>query len=118
MAEQTLSQTRPATAAQAAALHFEPWREGEGWTPPTDSEWSSLMRSHLTTLRAGCVIMRKTKDQLTSAIDTLDDEAGNTMMEAFDMTAGYFEALAEIMRSVQTRLIVAGSVLEVDDAEG
>lgn len=118
MAQQILSQTRPATAEQAAALHFEPWAEGEGWTPPSDSEWSSLMQSHLTTLRAGCIIMRKTKDQLTSAINSLDDEAGNSMMEAFDITAGYFEAMAEVMRSVQSRLIVAGSVLEVEDAEG
>jgi hypothetical protein len=106
---------RPATAEEWASINFEPWAHADDeWTPPTNEEWREAAKTHLVTVRLAWAMLYRTKAELVEGLKDLGDECGNQMMDDFASAIHFFESTAKILNLAQTRIICAGTVLEVE----
>jgi hypothetical protein len=107
---------KPATAEQWAATDFEAWTHADDeWTPPTNEEWRQIAKTHLVTVRLAWALLYRTKAQLVEGLRELGDEDVNRMMSDFMSALHFFESTAKILKLAETRIICAGTVLEVED---
>ncbi|MDR3425511.1 MAG: hypothetical protein P4M13_10655 [Alphaproteobacteria bacterium] len=107
---------KPATDEQWASIDFEPWTHAaDEWTPPTNVEWYEVAKTHLITVRLAWALLYRSKDQLVEGLRELDEEDGNKMMSDFISAIHFFESTAKILKLAETRIICAGTVLEVED---
>jgi hypothetical protein len=106
---------KPATAEQWASIDFEPWTHAaDEWTPPTNVEWYEIAKTHLITVRLAWALLYRTKDQLVEGMREFGDEDGNRMMDNFMTAIHFFDSTAKILKLAETRIICAGTVLEVE----
>jgi hypothetical protein len=111
-----LAENKPATAEQWAAIDFEPWTHAaDEWTPPTNVEWHEIGENHLVTVRLAWALLYRTKDQLVEGLRELGEKDVNRMMDDFMSATHFFESTAKILNLAQTRIICAGTVIEVED---
>lgn len=103
---------RNATAAEAAAMEFEPWTHAPGeWTPPTNDEWAAMTNPYLVTVRFAWVMLYKTKGQVAESITGLEDEAGRALMDAFTESLAFFQNMVTVLAAAEARILVAGATL-------
>jgi hypothetical protein len=114
-------QDHPMTAAECAAMNFEPWspEDLEVCKPPSNSEWNRMTHPHLVTLRIAWLTLAKTKPELVEMMRKLgeNDEAGCAMMDGFIAAIDFFKQVLMMLEKAEARIICAGSVIEVDDGE-
>jgi len=81
----TTSEEGLVTVEQLAAVPFAPWTD-EGSPRFTAEQWRRIANIHMTTLRFAHEIMFKSKDELVSIVEQLDD-ATEAMVKSFGETA-------------------------------
>ncbi len=112
---------RPLTAAEMAALDFEPMcaEDHEACKPPSNDEWTELANPHLVIWRLAWIILGKTKPQLVEMMREIDkdDEVAKQTMDGFLGAISFFEAALDVLRRAEARILCAGSVLEIEDGE-
>jgi hypothetical protein len=110
---------KPATAEERAAIDFKPWVHADDeWTPPTEEEWREVAKTHLVTVRLAWHALYKTKAEMVTINREMDEELGRQLMEAFRTAIHFFESTAKILSLAETRIICAGSVVEIEQGEG
>ena len=96
----------------AASLDFEPWEHTpDEWVPPTNAEWAKLANPHLVTVRMAWVMLHKTKPEMMTIVDTMDEETGRQMMDGFVGTINFFTGMLAIMESAEARIHCAGAAV-------
>ena len=111
---------KPATREQMAAVNFEPLSKEdlEACIPPKNEEWNALSASHLVTLRIAWRFLHMTKTEMIEALKKTPNDAGHELFNGFVSAIDFFKGCAELLESAETRILVAGSSIEIDDESG
>ena len=107
------------TAAQMAAMDFEPWEHLEdGWRVPSNEEWMPFGVWVLPTVRIAWFAMFKTKAELETISRELDDDAFKAMVNGIGAARAAFEDFVKVLAGAETRIMcAAASALAKDDPE-
>ena len=93
------------TEEQMATMDFEPWKHAvDEWTPPSNDEWGPTTRL-LVPLRTAWLLMYKTKAELETVAETLEEEAFDEMFGGITEARQYFETIAGILTGAETRML-------------
>lgn len=102
-----------------ATLEFRPWRAlAEGWTPPTNEEWTNLANPHLVSVRLAWLTVHKSKDELIAVADELGDEGLMELVGQIGQSADWFEALHMLLASAECRIMCAYAAQHSREAGG
>jgi hypothetical protein len=105
---------QPVTDEQLAAFDFEPWKHTpDEWAPPSDAEWAQMARTHLVALRLAWAALHKTKPELMTMVEEIDEDAGNDLMNHFVGSISFFEGVLAILKGAEARILCAGSAVNV-----
>jgi hypothetical protein len=109
----------PAVAAeQWAAMNFEPWRHAqEEWEPPSNKDWGPHGDHVLPFMRLAWITMYKTKAELETIADELEDDPFFEMVEGIRHSQTFFEPFLAILKSAELRILCAASAVEVRNRE-
>jgi len=115
----TETEERAATAAEMAAMNFEPWsaEDLEAFTPPSNVEFNKLGQAHLPTVRIAWLTLAKTKPELVEMLRKIDNEIGVQLMDGFVSATAFFQQALTILENAEARILCAGSVIEIEDGE-
>ena len=115
----TKTEERPATAAEMAAMNFEPWspEDLEAFTPPSNAEFDETAHAHLPTLRIAWLTLGKTKPELVEMLRKIDNEIGGELMDGFISATAFFKQSLTILENAEARILCAGSVIEIEDGQ-
>lgn len=103
--------------ADMAALAFEPWQPlSDGWTPPSNAEWSALANPHLISVRLAWLTLHKSKEELIAVAAQLGDEGLQELVGQIGRSADWFEGLHKLLANAEARLVCVYPALP--DAEG
>ena len=106
------------TARELAAFNFEPWQHGpDDRPPPSHEEWMKMAKTHLFVLHMAWGAMFKTKAELMTHLERLDNDTGLALMQGFTTATAFFECMLALLNGAETRILVAGSALELQDGE-
>jgi hypothetical protein len=107
------------TAAQMAAMDFEPWEHLEdGWRVPANEEWMPFGEWVLPTVRIAWFAMFKTKDELETVARELDDDTFKEMVNGIGAARAAFEDFVKVLAGAETRIMcAAASAMAKDDPE-
>jgi hypothetical protein len=110
---------RAATAAEMAAMDFEPWspEDLEAFKPPSNVEFDEMAHAHLPTLRIAWLTLAKTKPELVEMLRKIDNEIGGELMDGFISATAFFQQALTVLEKAEARILCAGSVLEIEDGE-
>ena len=98
----------PVTQEQMAATSFEPWKRAvDEWTPPSNVEWADNAPVLLVPLRTAWILMYKTKAELETIAETLEEEVFDETLDGITEARKYFETIASILTGAQTRTVCA-----------
>jgi hypothetical protein len=119
MTMKTKTEERPATAAEMAAMNFEPWsaEDLEEFKPPSNVEFDKLAQAHLPTVRIAWLMLAKTKPELVETLRKIDNEIGRELMFGFIAATAFFKQSLTILENAEARILCAGSVIEIEDGE-
>jgi hypothetical protein len=115
----TKTEERPATAAEMAAMNFEPWsaEDLEALKPPSNDEFDKLAHAHLPTVRIAWLTLAKTKPELVEMLLKIDNEMGRELMNGFISATEFFQQALTILEKAEARILCAGSVIEIEEGE-
>jgi hypothetical protein len=110
---------RPATAAEMAAMNFEPWspEDMEAFKPPSNVEFDKMAHAHLPTLRIAWLTLAKTKPELVEMTRKIDNEIGVELMDGFISAIAFFKQALTLLEKAEARILCAGAVMEIEDSE-
>ena len=95
------------TEEEMAAMDFEPWKHAvDEWTPPSNEEWADTI-GLLVALRMAWMLMYKTKAELETIAETLEEEAIDEMFGGVTEARKYFGNIASILTGAETRMLCA-----------
>ena len=108
----------PMTAEQWAAVDFEPWahREDE-WKPPTGEEWQDHIRHVFPWIRLAWEVMFKTKTELETIADELEDEPLEGLIDRIAHSREFFENFVTVLTAAECRLLWAAAAAELRAGE-
>jgi hypothetical protein len=112
MTSNRLANDHVCTAAEAAVLNFKAEAIED---MPTADEWIAMARSHCVTLRVAGAMLTKSKQELLDMFRKLDEEALVDLVDNLEAANKSFARFHEITRSALARLIVIGSVVELEE---
>jgi hypothetical protein len=100
MTMKTKTEERPATAAEMAAMNFEPWspEDLEAFKPPSNDEFDKMAHAHLPTLRIAWLILAKTKPELVEMTRKINNEVGVELMDGFISATEFFKQALILLR--------------------
>lgn len=107
------------TREQFVAMDFEPWSHNpDEWEPPSNAQWSKDGADLLPLVRMAWVQMYKTKAELRTMSEELDDETLEFLVNGIVHWRKYFEAFVTLLTAAETRMLIAGGgvVLEREKA--
>jgi hypothetical protein len=111
----TTENEQPLADEQWAALNFEPWtHKPDEWKPPTDKEWADDTR--LSTVRLAWHLMYKTKAELVAGAAKMGDDDNVRLIEGMAEAREFFERCVGVLTFAESRLICAGTVVELKEA--
>lgn len=101
-----------ATLEDYAAASFDPWQHSEDeWKPPSNTEWAELANPYLVTMRIAWLTMHKSKDELITMLDGMDEDIGSKMMNSFADTHNFFKGAVALLEGAEARILSAGAAL-------
>jgi hypothetical protein len=97
------------TIEELAATPFDAWKPDEdGWKPPADSQdWVKQLTECIPTLVLAFAVLGRDKQYLMSMCDKIDDQMYRDFVDNIGVWQGYFEGLASLLSTAETRLMVA-----------
>jgi hypothetical protein len=96
------------TSEELAALPFEAWKDGEGWTPPASAtEWALKLTESAPTLVLAWGVLRRSKQELIVIDQKLDTSTAQQFVENIILWREYFEGLSSILNTAEVRLMSA-----------
>ena len=105
----------PASIDELAALEFAPWQgRAEGWTPPTNEEWTNLANPHLISVRLAWLTVHKSKDELIAVADELGDQGLMELVGQIGQSADWFDGMHKLLASAECRIMCAYAVLNAE----
>ncbi|MGO9768424.1 MAG: hypothetical protein ACLPSW_02505 [Roseiarcus sp.] len=115
----TKTEDRPITAAEMAAVDFEPLcaEDLEKCKPPSNAEFDEMVHDHMPTLRIAWLTLGKTKPELVEIMRSFDDESGCNLMDDFISATAFFKQALFLLEKAEARMLCAGSVIEIEDDE-
>jgi hypothetical protein len=97
-----------ATVVDMAAMNFEPWEHGpNGWKPPSNSEWAKDGAYLLPFVRMAWFAMYKTKAELQTIAETLEDGPFDHMMDGIAHSREFFEKFLTVLNGAEARILCA-----------
>src|SRR5258708_5393435 len=108
---------RPATIEEMAALPFEAWKIGTGWTPPASGdEWAVQITESIATLQLAWATVHRSKPDLVAMNDRVDPKLMQSFIENIEAWQDYFQGMATILQTAEVRLMcaMAASIVESD----
>ena len=85
-----------ATFEQMAATEFEPWKHiADEWTPPGKDQWGKDGSGVLPCVRMAWILMYKTKAELETIVETLEEEPFEEMFDGILLTCPVGEVLVD-----------------------
>jgi hypothetical protein len=101
----------PATAEQIAAMNFEPWAHGgdEEWKPPSNAKWAEDGAYLLPFVRMAWICMYKTKPELETMAEKLEEEPFEEMVEGIAHSQKFFKNFVTILQAAEVRIMCAAS---------
>jgi hypothetical protein len=107
------------TTEDFAAFEFEPWRADllALCEPPNNEKWEELSLQHLIFIRLAWAMLHQTKQEIIDRWCGADDEAGILMIDGVADGIRFHQQAVDILTAAQSRILVAGSFLEVNEWE-
>lgn len=114
MTTDSMAPAAPATVEELAALDFTQWqRSPDEWTPPSNEEWADLANPNLVTVRVAWMVMHKTKAELITMLEEIEDDLGDDMFDRLQHTSDFFRGMLAVSEGALMRLCSAGASLEL-----
>ena len=107
------------TAEDFAAFEFEPWPADllALCEPPNNDEWTEMSLNHLIFIRLSWAMLHQTKGEMIDRWRDVDDETGSVLIDGLAGAIKFHKQAVKILEAAQSRILVAGSFLEVNDPE-
>jgi hypothetical protein len=104
-----MKQKRPATIEELAAISFDVWKPGNGeWKPPVDGQdWVIKLTESIPTLVLAFAVLGRSKRYLMTMDGKIDNEIHRSFIDNIGAWQRYFEGLAAMLSTAETRLMVA-----------
>src|SRR5271163_1140613 len=97
-----------ATIEEMAAISFDAWKPGDGeWKPPADSQdWVIKLTESIPTLVSAFAALACDKQYLMWVQGKLGDEMRHSFIDNIGAWRGYFEGLAAMLDTAESRLMI------------
>jgi hypothetical protein len=102
----------PVSAAEAAALDFEPATIEE---MPTAEEWIAMVQGHCVTLHIAGALLGKTKPEMIESLRSQGEALVKDLIDNLQSAEKTFARFHEVTQSALMRLAIAGSVIELEE---
>ena len=108
----------PATIEQMAAMNFKPWEHTENeWKPPSNTEWNSHGTYLLPFTRLAWLSMFKTKAELETIAEELEDEQFEELVNGIIHSLEFFENFVTVLRSAEVRIMCAEAAVALRNGD-
>jgi hypothetical protein len=96
-------------------MNFEPWKHGgnEEWEPPSNVKWAEDGAYLLPFVRMAWIWMYKTKPELETLAEELEDEPFEEMVEGIHHSLEFFENFVTVLQAAEIRIMCAASAVEL-----
>ena len=94
-------------------MNFEPLTIDE---MPTYDEWCAMANGHAITLLIAWLILGKSKEEVKEIVRKLDDAPMTDLFDGLNSAEKTFGHFRWVVKSALTRLIVAGSAVELEES--
>ena len=112
------SSAEPATIEQMAEMNFRPWEHTEDeWKPPSNTEWNSHGTHLLPFTRLAWLSMFKTKAELETIAEELEDEQFEELVNGIIHSREFFENFVMVLRSAEVRIICGEAAVELRNGD-
>lgn len=117
MTTTTMKRSKKATAANYAAMQFEPWVKTDDLPNEfvTRERWQALQSALFMVANYSYKQMFRSKAEMVADVASWDEDRGELMMRAFIDVRGFLASALEVVDSAEVRILVAGASSDADD---
>jgi hypothetical protein len=108
------AESKIVTFEQKVAMNFEQWPHvPDEWEPPTNAEWAKDGDYLLPFVRMAWLTLFKTKTEVETIAETLDDEPFEILVNGIIHSREFFENFVKILNAAEVRITCAANAVEL-----